>query len=552
MLGVMYALVAVGFTLFFGVLDVIHFSHGDIFMLGAFAGLTVLVGLKAAGLGGPLLALPLTFAASILVTGLVGVAAERVCVKPLARASPLMTLLATLSLGLVIRESVLIFYPRGADPKPFPQLLPQGGFEVGGVAIRYESLVILGIGLAAMVAVDRVINRTKMGAAIRAVAQEPEAAQMMGVNLDRTVDATFFLGSGLAAVAGILSGLYYSEIHFIMGITGGVIGFSAAAIAGAFARRRPAALGAGVVLALALPLALRSSPYWTFVATLALLYVTIGQGLNLQIGTAGVINLAGAAFAGLGGYSVGLLTVAAGWPSWLAVLVGPWVAVAVGTILFVPILKTRGHYLALVTIAFVFIFNILMNNLEFTGGPQGIKNIPTLRLLGHAFTTKPVLAGVELPSHANFYYAALVMAGLTTWVLRRLHDSWLGLALNTLRDDEIAARCCGVSITRGKLLAFSIGNFFIGLGGAFYAVMVGFVSPPDFDFGYSLVMLSVIIIGGVDSIPGVVLGACLLVPLPERFRFLHEYRLLLYGIVIVVMLLYRPRGLWPARIRRYR
>src|SRR5207249_561017 len=129
-----------------------------------------------------------------------------------------------------------------------------------------------------------------------------------------------------------------------------------------------------------------------------------------------------------------------------------------------PILKTRGHYLALVTIAFVFIFNILVNNLEFTGGPQGIKNIPTLSLGGYAFTTRPALAGVELPAHANFYYAALVMAGLTTWVLRRLHDSWLGLVLNTLRDDEIAARCCGVSVTRGKLLAFSIGNFLIGLG----------------------------------------------------------------------------------------
>src|SRR5436853_585644 len=130
MLGVMYALIAVGFTLFFGVLDVIHFSHGDIFMLGAFAGLSTLLGLTA------------------------------------------------------------------------------------------------------MVTVDLIIRRTRMGAAIRAVAQDPEAAQMMGVNLDRTVDATFFLGSGLAAVAGILSGLYYSEIHFIMGITGGVIGFSAAAIGG--------------------------------------------------------------------------------------------------------------------------------------------------------------------------------------------------------------------------------------------------------------------------------------------------------------------------------
>ncbi|HBH04179.1 MAG TPA: branched-chain amino acid ABC transporter permease [Candidatus Rokubacteria bacterium] len=232
MLGVMYALIAVGFTLFFGVLDVIHFSHGDVFMLGAFAGLSALLGLAAVGLTGGLLALPLAFAGSMLATGLVGVAAERVCVKPLARSSPLMTLLATLSLGLVLREAVLIFYPRGADPKPFPRLLPQGGFEVGGVVVRWENLVILGIGFAAMVAVDLVINRTRMGAAIRAVAQDPEAAQMMGVNLDRTVDATFFLGSALAAVAGILSGLYYSEIHFIMGITGGVIGFSAAAIGG--------------------------------------------------------------------------------------------------------------------------------------------------------------------------------------------------------------------------------------------------------------------------------------------------------------------------------
>jgi ABC-type branched-subunit amino acid transport system permease subunit len=325
-----------------------------------------------------------------------------------------------------------------------------------------------------------------------------------------------------------------------------------AALSAAFSRHRRAALVGGAVGALALPLALRASPYWTFVATLALVYVIIGQGLNLQIGTAGVINLAGAAFAGLGAYTVGLLTVTGGWPSWLALPAGPVAAVVVGAVLFVPILKTRGHYLALVTIAFVFIFNILMNNLEFTGGPQGIKNIPTLRLGGYAFTTAPTILGVALPAHANFYYAALLLAAATTWIVRRLYDSWLGLVLNTLRDDEIAARCCGISITRGKLLAFSIGNFFIGLGGGLYALMVGFVSPPDFDFGYSLIMLSVIIIGGVDSIPGVILGAALLIPLPERFRFLHEYRLWLYGLVIVLMLLYRPQGLWPAAVRRYR
>jgi branched-chain amino acid transport system permease protein len=232
MLGVMYALIAVGFTLFFGVLDVIHFSHGDIFMLGAFAGLTLTALWAALGLTAPALALALTFLGACVITGLIGVAAERLCVKPLARSSPLMTLLATLSLGLVIRESVLVFYPRGADPKPFPTPLPPGGFDLGGVFVRWDSLAILGIGFAAMIAVDRLITRTRMGAAIRAVAQDPEAAQMMGVDLDRTVDATFFLGSALAAVAGILSGLYYGEIQFIMGITGGVIGFSAAAIGG--------------------------------------------------------------------------------------------------------------------------------------------------------------------------------------------------------------------------------------------------------------------------------------------------------------------------------
>jgi branched-chain amino acid transport system permease protein len=322
-------------------------------------------------------------------------------------------------------------------------------------------------------------------------------------------------------------------------------------LAETFARHRRAAWVGGAVLALALPIALRSSPYWTFVATMALLYVTIGQGLNFQIGTAGVINLAGAAFAGLGGYTVGLLTVSVGLSPWLALLAGPIVAMVVGALLFVPILKTRGHYLALVTIAFGFIFNILVNNLEFTGGPQGVKNIPTLGLLGHVFSAPLHLGGVTLPSHANFYFAALAIAALVTLGIWRLHNSWLGLALNTLRDDEIAARASGVNVAREKLVAFSIGNLAIGLGGGFYAVMVGFVSPPDFDFGYSLVMLSVIILGGVDSIGGIVLGACLLIPLPERFRFLHEYRLLLYGIAIVLMLRFRPRGLWPAGIRRY-
>jgi branched-chain amino acid transport system permease protein len=238
----------VGFTLFFGVLDVIHFSHGDIFMLGAFAGLSLTFAWAMAGLAHPVVALPLTLAGAVLLTGLVGVAAERACVRPLAKAPPLMTLLATLSLGLVIREAVLIFYPRGADPKPFPTMLPAGGFEVGGVVVRYENLAILAIGAGAMVAVDLVINRTRIGAGMRAVAQDPEAAQMMGVDVDRIVLLTFFLGSALAGAGSLFFGFYYGFTGFYIGYQTGLRAFTSAVLGGI--GNIPGAVVGGLVIGL--------------------------------------------------------------------------------------------------------------------------------------------------------------------------------------------------------------------------------------------------------------------------------------------------------------
>lgn len=232
MLGLMYALVAVGFTLFFGVLNVIHFAHGDIYMLGAFAALALTALWGILGVDVSWMVVPLTFVGAMVLTGLFGVLAGRICVKPLSKSPPLVILLATLMLGVVIREGVLIFYPRGADPKLFPSLFPSGFFEVAGAIIRYENLFILAVGFGTIVVVQQLITRTRIGAAVRAVAQDPEAAMMMGVDMDRTVDFTFLLGSALAAVAGILNGIYYSEVMFTMGITAGVIGFSSAVIGG--------------------------------------------------------------------------------------------------------------------------------------------------------------------------------------------------------------------------------------------------------------------------------------------------------------------------------
>lgn len=233
MLGMMYALVAVGFTLYFGVLDLINFSHGDFFMLGGFMALVMYLLGEALGFAenAPVL-LVMMFIGSMILTAVIAIVTARLAVKPVMRAPMIISLLVTLGLGIAVREAVRLLYPLGANPQFFPSLLPQGDFTIGNVVIRYENLIILTIGITTILIVYLIINKTKMGSAIRAVAQDHEAAMMMGVNFNRTIDMTFFIGAAVAAIAGILYGLYYGRIQFNMGAIMGVIGFSASVIGG--------------------------------------------------------------------------------------------------------------------------------------------------------------------------------------------------------------------------------------------------------------------------------------------------------------------------------
>ena len=232
MLGVIYAMVAVGFTLFFGVLDVIKFSHGDTLMVGAFAGLATSLWVISLGITSPWIQLAAVVISAVSVTGLLGAAIARFLILPLHKAPPLNTLLATLMLGTVLRESVRLFYPDGSNPKPFPALLPTGSMEFGSFILRADSLILLISGLAAIAGVHLLITRTRLGMAIRAVAQDGETARLMGINFEAVVLMTFALGSGLAALAGVMNGLYYSEINFSVGLLLGVIGFAAAILGG--------------------------------------------------------------------------------------------------------------------------------------------------------------------------------------------------------------------------------------------------------------------------------------------------------------------------------
>jgi len=231
MLGLMYGLVAVGFTLFFGVLDVIKFSHGDVLTVGAFTAFATYLALKAT-VTIPWLQLVIVSVAAILAMAVLGALIARFLVLPLRSAPALNTLLITLMLGTVLRESVRLFFPDGSNPKPFPALLPNTAFAFGHFNLRVDSMILLAAGLMMIVVVHLVINKTKLGLAIRAVAQDGETARTMGINFTFVILVTFAIGSGVAAFAGVMNGLYYNEINFGMGLLLGVFGFSAAVVGG--------------------------------------------------------------------------------------------------------------------------------------------------------------------------------------------------------------------------------------------------------------------------------------------------------------------------------
>jgi ABC-type branched-subunit amino acid transport system permease subunit len=325
-----------------------------------------------------------------------------------------------------------------------------------------------------------------------------------------------------------------------------------AGIGAAFSHNQIAAGLGALVLLLLPPFLLVKNAYWLFVVINALIFIIACLGLNLQLGSTGMMNLAGAAFMAFGAYTAGLLSLNAGWPSWATLLAGAIVTGLFSILLFIPVLKTKGHYLALVTIAFQFMVVILVENMEFTGGPQGLKNIPFLTFLGYSFNDPIKLGFITLHKYANYYYLALALAFIVGLICYRIYHSWVGVTAATIRDDEVAARTNGVRINYWKLVIFVLGNCFIGLSGAYFAHLIGFISPPNFVFDRSLVMVSIVILGGMDNVFGIIVAAILLITLPEKLRVIQEYRFLIYGLLLVIMLIFKPRGLLPFVPRDYK
>jgi branched-chain amino acid transport system permease protein len=294
------------------------------------------------------------------------------------------------------------------------------------------------------------------------------------------------------------------------------------------------------------------------------LFALFALGLNVVVGFAGLLDLGYVAFWAIGAYTAGILTGAAnytmelragtatiadkpvweGW-MWLILFVALVVAVIAGIILGSPTLRLRGDYLAIVTLGFGEIIRITANNLDsVTVGPRGIASIPHPEI--HA---GPIDLEWGTLVDDKYYWLLLVFVVLWIVAIRLLDRSRIGRAWVAIREDEVAAAAMGVPVVRMKLAAFVIGASTAGIGGVIYAEQVNFINPPTFSILQSILILSMVVIGGMGSIKGAVLGAALVVLLPEIFRGFEDYRFFLFGVALVVIMIVRPQGLWPSRRR---
>ena len=311
--------------------------------------------------------------------------------------------------------------------------------------------------------------------------------------------------------------------------------------------RRERMIRAGVVLLVLVLLPAVAGSYIGQVLMLVGLYILMGMGLNLEVGLAGLLDLGFVAFFAVGAYSTALLTAES--PHgllqlsyWVAMPISVFLAIIVGVLFGLPVLGVRGDYLAVATMGLGEIVRVIVQSdfaAPLLGGAQGILEIP-----------KPRLGSFVLGSPVELFYVTLVAAGVAAFIAWRLENSRLGRAWMALRDDEDVAQALGINLIRSKLLAYGLGAAFAGLAGSIFATMLTSVYPSSFQLLISINVLALIIVGGMGSLPGVVLGSIALIGLPELLREFGEYRYLFYGAVLIVMMRLRPEGLWPSDVRQ--
>jgi branched-chain amino acid transport system permease protein len=590
-IGNIYALLAVGLALIFGVANLINFAHGSVYTIGAYVGWAAITFLHTP--------LPVTMAIATVVCALLGIGIERVALRPLQGKARIAPLIATIGLSFVLDQLVQLLC--SPDPRAVPSDLPDWRLAVGGVSIGPMDLLIAAVGIVSAALLYAFLRFTKLGFAVRATAQDRDAALQMGVNVNAVNSAVFAIASALGGLGGLLVGMYYNHIDPAMSfqatlkgvvaqVIGGVGNVPGAILGGALlgltesygialfgttyrnlfafvllivfliwfpnglfgtrsaihaeplvgtfiAPSRPIRVPRWLVVgvagaALALPFA-TSAPYLLQTLTNAWLAAVLALSLTLVAGTAGQVSLGQAALLAIGGYASALLVIDLGAPAIISVPAAGLITAALGTLLVFPAFRLRGHYIAIATLAIGEIVSLVILNWEsLTGGAMGLTGIPPLSFLGR-----------DLDSNRAIYWTCLLALIAIAALQARLLDSHLGRTLRALREDEIAAQSYGVDSDRYKALAFAFGGFAAGVAGAITAHLYSYLNSQTFDSQLSLLALTMVILGGMGNVLGAIVGAVVLVGLPELFRVAAEYRILIYGVVLLLLVRFRPQGL---------
>ncbi len=589
--GNIYALLAVGLALIYGVSHLINFAHGSVYMAGAYIGWLCIT-----YLGTPL---PVTLAAVVIGCGFIGYLIERVGLRPLQNAPRIAPLLATIGIGLVLDQvAQLLFTP---DPRGLPLQLPAWRIQIGDGTIGALDLLIAGIGLFSALLLYVFLRFTKLGWAVRATALDRDAAQQCGVDVNRVNSVVFAIAAALGGVSGFLVGMYYNSIDPNMGFQAGLKGIIAqmiggmgnvpGAIAGSlllgltesygiaifgtsyrnlfafvvmllvlvlkpngiFSRGRslppepltgtfiapsapvripPMLVAALAIIALALPLVVRNG-YVLQTLGLGWLYAVLAISLTLVAGTAGMISLGHAGLLAIGAYASALLAIDFHLPVAATVAAAGIITAILGTLIIFPAFRLRGHYVTIATLGVGEIVTLTILNWDsLTHGPIGLSGIPPLSAFG-----MPLISGTWVYEIA---LGALIILALTQW---RLLGSHLGRTLRAIRDDDVAARSYGIALDRYKSLAFGVAGFSAGIAGALMAHIFSYVNHETFTSQASLLALTMVILGGLGNVAGAILGAIALVSLPELFRVLADYRMLIYGVALLLLIRFRPQGL---------
>ncbi len=589
--GNVYALIAVGIALIFGVGNLINFAQGSIFMVGAYIGWALVTRYQVPLIG--------AFLGVAVVCAAIGMLMERFALRPLENSARIAPLLATIGIAFALDQLVqIIFSP---NPQSFPNPLPPFRLQLGGVTIGAIDLLIAFVGVGAAASLFYFLRFTKLGWAIRATAQDREAAQQMGVDVNAVNQITFAVASMLGGFAGLLVGIYFQTVYPTMSFTWGIKGFAAVLLGGL--GNVPGAILGGLVLglvesygvallgpsyrnlfafviliavlvwrpnglfrrnrrpppepltgtfipnqkpvpiprwtivalalgALALPLIV-TDPYLLQILTNAWLLSMIALSVSLATGTAGQVSLGAAGYVAIGAYASALVTTRLGWSFEISLLVAAFVSAVFGVLLTLPAFRLRAHYVAIATLAIGEIVTlVILNAAWLTNGPLGITNI-----------SPPSFLGWKAVTAREVYWYALILLLLAALLQWRLLASPLGRTWRAIREDDVAAQAYGINLTRYKALVFAVSALIAGVSGAFTAHMYTFINHETFTATTSILALTMVILGGMGNMVGAVVGAVLLTALPEVFRGFVEYRYLLYGLVLLILIRFRPQGL---------